>query len=205
MITRFISLIITISLSGIPAYAADPIPHLRIEYDRFNTPDSTIFASLLDYVAHTDWRENMVSTEMNMTYDREIDAWVIAPNKTPRHSREDVQKFVTLFLDVADKSQVATVKLKRKLFCPSQKFKTMEQRFVALETWDIEEYADAEYYLNYTMEQMGEQARADLRAWLYRNKQGFMSRKYNARTKWAGRESDLDTRFADICNEIGGR
>lgn len=220
MITRFISLIIAILLFGIPAYAdadadtdaarlMDPSKHVRMVYDRFNSPDSKIFAVLLTIIqtkTETSTEEKLDSWvwgEMNKTYSPELGAWVTPQLKTLRHSREEIREFVDLLLEVTDRSFETELNLRRELFCPVGKFATMEKRFAALERHYINKQVDDEYYLNYTMERISEQSRADLRAWLSRLKVGFRERVSNHRTLWAGRESLLDVAFSNFCEVFG--
>ena len=191
-----------------PAPLMDPSQHVRIKYDRFNTPDSMVFEAMLALIQlrlndKGDMElEDWVVTEMNLTNIGDTDVWLTSQVETRRHSREDIREFVDLLLDVADKSQATSLKTSQKIFCPSQKFSNMEQRFVALERWNIDSSVNAVFYLNYTMERISEQASADLTAWISRFKQGYTRTKYDFRTLWAGRESELDAKFARMCEAI---
>ena len=121
-----------------------------------------------------------------------------------RHSEEDIQEFADLLLDVTNKWYDTTINAQRDAFCPSEKFTTMEQKLAALERRVIEADVEEDFYLNYTMEQVSEQSRADLRAWISRWKQGFGGTRYNTRTMWAGHESMLDAKFVAMCVAAGG-
>lgn len=205
-------------LSDIPADAdtdvaplLDPSEHIRIEYNEFNTPDSRVFEAMLAVMqSYLDARsrtelEGWVFTEMNMTYNRKIEAWVTPQAETIRHSRGDIGEFVDLLLDVADKLEETTARTQLDLFCPSDKFSATdtEQIYAAAESWDKVKFENADFYLDYTMEQIGEQASADLRAWISRKKDGYSATEYNDRSLWAGRESELIARFAEICTARG--
>lgn len=214
---KYFSIILAISLA-LPLFAeqktkdseiVDPLQHVRITYNKFNTPDAAIFDMLLDMIrTYTETRteaqlETWVFSQMNATWDQEADAWVTSQVETPRHSREDISELVDLLLDVANNSFQTSVTSQRKLFCPKGKPLGMEQKLAALEQRNIDKKVDEEFYLNATMESIGDIASADLRAWLSRIKSGYKAREYNYRTLWEGREDELDTQFSHLCKTLG--
>lgn len=138
-----------------------------------------------------------------MTYSLDREAWLTPQLETARHSGAEIREFVDLLLEVADRSLETGMNLRRELFCPSDKFTTMQQKIEALERRDIDKQLDAEYYMNDTMERIDEQSGADLRAWLSRMKVGFKAWLYNYRTMWEGRDSGLDQEFTKWCETFG--
>jgi hypothetical protein len=189
----------------------DPSQHVRIVYNEFNTPDSMLFAALLERLYLEDELnpgarlQDLVSTNMNMTFSREANAWVISQIDTPRYSTEEVRSMVEIFLDLANESYEAKINTQRKIFCPIERQKNLskESKLKAFERWDIEKDSKAEFYFDKAVALLGEEAAADLRSWLSRMKKSYMNRRYNPRTLWEGRENELDARFERICNDLG--
>jgi hypothetical protein len=216
-------LVTSLALFGKPAYAADreagadeaplmdPSKHIHIVYNKHHTPDSMVFTSLLASIQSFDETtffgkdlEDWVYQEMNTTYSMKLEAWFMPRVESRRHSREDIQELADLLLDVTNKWYDTTVNAQQDAFCHSEKFSSMEQKLTALERRVIEVDVEADFYLNYTMEQISEQSRADLRAWISRWKQGFSGTRYNTRTMWAEHESMLDANFVAMCEAAGG-
>lgn len=111
-----ISLILVTSLAlfGKPAYAADreaeadeaprmdPSKHIRIVYNKFNTPDSKVFEILMGRIQSFDETsyfgeelEDWVYHEMNRTYSCEIETWFMPRVESRRQSRADLRAWIS--------------------------------------------------------------------------------------------------------------
>jgi hypothetical protein len=187
----------------------DPSKHVRIKYNKFNTPDAVIFDVLLDEVltnaeSRTEKQlESWVFSQMNATYNSTIDAWVTSNPETVRHSRDEISSFTDLLVDVANKSFKTSEKSQKKLFCPNHKSLSFEKKLAALEQRNIDKIVDAEFFYDQTIEALDDVGRADLRAWIARIKQGYGATEYNYKTLWAGRDTELESQFSNYCESVG--
>ena len=201
-----------------PLYSADgktstdrtppmnPSAHVLIQYNRYNAPDSMIFDGLLARIYWFDETtffgqgfEDWVYQEMNTTYSNQSGAWFMPRMESRRYTQTEIEEIADLLMETAQSWFETTINAQRDAFCGSETLPTMNQKLTVLENSIIEADANAEFFLNHTMEQLNQQSRADLRAWINRMKQGFTSTRYNPRTMWAEHEDMLDAKLISLC------
>jgi len=187
----------------------DASEHVRLTYNQFNTPDAAVFDVLLDMIrtyteTHTESQlENWVFSQMNATWDSSAGAWITSQPDTLKYSRHEIGPVLDLLVSVANESHENSLNSKRSIFCPKGKPLNMEQKLAALEQRNIDKQVDARYYLDKTMDALGESGSADLRGWLSRIKKGYLAKEYNYRSLWAGREAELTKQFSQFCKTVG--